>query len=209
MQCGAARKLALSGANLTGARIVGILVRKLACAIGLLTTLLLVGCGGMFRGGADLNNVTPMVQPIKPGWYVQQNTENTRIKFERSDDGSYSLLNPIDSQEFVARIFGPVSGLYVAQITPDPAQQGVYGYVIIKIDAKGISLADDASAFMGELLFSRLGVSTPSSSTQTSSNLTQVTELTGNAWLNWALLQELIVKYREQLIFELLYAADE
>lgn len=186
-----------------------ILARKVICAIGLLATLLLVGCGGMLRGGADLNGATPMVQPIKPGWYVQQNAESTRIKFERSDDGSYRLLNPIDSQELVARIFGPVSGLYVAQITPDPAQQGVYGYAIIKIDTKGIHLADDASDFMGELLFSRLGVSTPSSTTQASSSLTQVNELTGNAWLNWALLQELIVKYRDQLVFQLLYAADE
>lgn len=177
--------------------------------LGLMVTLLLVGCGGLYRGSADLSVATSMVQPIPAGWYVAPDNASTRTKFERVDDGTYRLLNPISSEELIARVFGPVSGLYVAQIIPDPTQRFEYGYAIIRVDNAGIHVANDASDLMGELLFDRLGVSAPAQGSGIYLNPSRVTDLTDNAYLNWALLQELIIKHREKLVFELHYAVDK
>ena len=176
----------------------GRLCGTLTRAGGLLLTLLLVGCGGLYQAPADLSQAVPLVQPIEAGSYVTQGSDATTIDIQVAEDGSYRLTDPTKSEELQARIFGPVGGLYVAQILPEGDKQGLFGYAIIKVDVEGIHLADDTSDLMGALLFTRLGVPAPRDGAQ-------VNGLTDNAWLNWALLQELIVKHKDQLVFQPLY----
>ena len=165
-------------------------------AAAVMAVLLLAGCGGLYQGLTDLSKAVPAVQPIEAGAYLDKSGKSTQI--ELGKDGGYRVTND-SSEVLLARIFGPVGGLYVAQIVPDGDKEGVFGYAIIRVDASGIQLAEDASELLGALLFDRLGVSPPREGAAVSS-------LTDNPWLNWAVLQEFIVTYRSQLVFEPLYA---
>jgi hypothetical protein len=165
-------------------------------AAGLVVMVCLAGCGGLFQGTADLGKATPAVQPIEVGTYVDQKANPTQI--ELTEDGGYRLTNE-NAEELLVHIFGPVGGLYVAQLVPEADKQGLFGYAIIRIDAEGIHLADEATGLMGEMLFGRLGVPAPRDGAD-------VNSLTDNPALNWALLQEFIVTYRSQLVFQRLYS---
>lgn len=168
-------------------------------AMGLVALLCLSACGGLYLGAADLGETTAVVRPITPGAYKTKSGEPAQITLDA--DGTYRVTGMAD-EEMPVRIYGPVGGLYVAQIDGiKEDSQGLYGYAILRVSKDGVDLAEDNATAMGEMLFRRLGIPLPAEGSA-------VGMLTDNARLNWALLQEFIVTHRDQLVFETIYIAD-
>lgn len=165
-------------------------------AMGLVALMCLAGCGGLYAGMANLEDATAAVQPIATGSYTNRSGEAAQISLD--ENGTYHVTGTTDD-EMPVRIYGPVSGLYVAQIEGlKENEKGLFGYAILKISAQSIDLAGDATMELGGMLFDRLGIPRPDGAHG-------VSMLPDNAHLNWALLQEFIVTYRNQLVFEPLY----
>jgi len=173
----------------------GSLLTLVTRAAAFVVVLVLAGCGGLYSGMADLSQATAPTQPIKAGAYLGASDEENRIELD--DEGGYRVINS-SSEELRAKIFGPVAGVYVAQLAAEKEQAGLFAYAIIRVDAEGVQLAEDAADVLGTMLFSRLGIAPPPDGAA-------VSGLTDNAFLNWALLQEFIVKHRDALDFRPLY----
>ena len=171
----------------------------------LVITLVLSGwcsCGVSFgfRGTADLSDIVPAAQPLSGGVFspVSGETESKEtLQITQNDDGTYSVTYETKTKEkdtAALKFFGPVAGLYVAQTVEGESYEKDYYIVKIAPDSTISISVDNITELMGELLFERMGLPVE--------NASSVTQLTDNAALNWVMLQELMVRYRHRMQFE-------
>lgn len=156
---------------------------------------LLGGCEGAFFAEVDLAKATLPVQPLRDGVYQLEGASAQRIEYRKQESGSYLAISPDTKQQVPLHFFGPIAGLYVVQIK-EPEQDFLYAVVRIGQDSRVFVADNTIRGLMGELLFERLAIPIPQEGAT-------IGFLTDNAALNWALLQDLIVSYREKLEFEL------
>lgn len=179
------------------------LARTLAIGVALLAAVILAGCepaGFTYKG--SLAPLLATQQPVKDGTYVLSSDANaypdTVISFALQQDGTY-IAGATGGSPASVRFMGPIAGFYLLEgketgDTTDPE----HASYIIKLDSSGrLAIVDDAAyELMAELMANRLDIAS-------SEEGATVSRLTDDPAINVALLQELIVSYRDRFVFEL------
>lgn len=179
------------------------LQRTLAIGATLLAAVMLAGCepaGFTYKG--SLAALLATQQPVDDGEYVLSDETkaypDTVISFAKQEDGTY-IAGASGGRPATVRFMGPIAGFYLLEgketgDTTDPE----HASYIVKIDSSGrLSLVDEAAyELMAELIADRLDIASASEGAT-------VSRLTDDPAINLALLQELIVSYRNRFVFEI------
>lgn len=177
-------------------------LRMFARGAVLLAAVMVAGCqpaGFTYKG--SLSALLATQQPLKDGAYVLSDETkaypDTVISFAKQEDGTYVAQASGGSPASI-RFMGPIAGFYLLEgMETDNTTDPEHASYIIKVDSSGaLSIVDEAAyKLMAELIADRLDIASANGDAT-------VSRLTDNPAINVALLQELIVRYRDRFIFE-------
>lgn len=171
--------------------------------LAVLLTSMVTGCGpSSFTVSGSLAGLLALQQPIESGnygWNTTTETNSTALQFEQQRDGTY-LISEKSSGEppQVGRFLGPIAGFYLfeGKILDTEAEDNSYTILVVKIEPGGrISLGGGLNPLMAQVIYESLGI-------PPSAQDSEVTRLTDNPSINVALLQELLVRFRDRVTFE-------
>jgi hypothetical protein len=170
-----------------------------------LVSLGLAACGpAMFEGRTSLAEITQPTTPMRGGTFKlergSRKDDAELFTFTLRDGGVYELTTTMDGwpPAMKARFLGPIGGLHLLELECVKCEQYTFLTLIVRIDHSGrIDLAGfNTFELMEELLLEALQLPAKPGGEG-------VKVLTDSAYINWSLFQELIIRFRDQIEFEM------